>query len=404
MIAFLLVAAATVQASADDGVAELEKLYRLKCGRCHTAYPAEKYSGEDWETIVAEMVPRSGLDEETQEGILAYLRGAASKGSGGGLPTTPVLSGYLYTEYFASPAAVDTFDVHYLNLAVSGRLHERVSYKAEFEFEHGGGKSEPPFVEQAFIDVKLTRGLNLRIGAMLTPFNRFDDLHGPLENPLVTRLQISREIGVSAWKEVGVDLHGSLPLHDDFFVFYDAYAINELGGGSRLRGSRQYRDNNDAKSLGARVGGVIADRWELGASYYRGAWDDEGELDLTSYGFHLLGRVQELTLHLEFARSRSENYEPTATGEAEGFFLASSYLFGGRLRPTVRFGTLDYLDPGDLLNRKTTDRNPSTLAFGVNFHLTSGVVFKAEYDLITEGDRHAEEDNNLLAFQAAVRF
>ena len=32
------------------------------------------------------------------------------------------------------------------------------------------------------------------------------------------------------------------------------------------------------------------------------------------------------------------------------------------------------------------------------------IVFKIEYDIIGEGDRSEPEDNNLLAFQAAVRF
>ena len=93
-----------------------------------------------------------------------------------------------------------------------------------------------------------------------------------------------------------------------------------------------------------------------------------------------------------------------AAGEAEGFFVSGSYLIGKKLRPTIRYGTLDYLDPGDVLGRRPTDRDPRTLALGVNFHLTSMIVFKAEYDVVLEGDRHADEDNNLLAFQAAVRF
>jgi hypothetical protein len=162
----------------------------------------------------------------------------------------------------------DTFDLHYLNFNISGRLHKRVTYRAEFEFEHGGG-DEPPFVEQAYPDVWLGKGTALRIGAMLTPFNRFDEFHGPPENFMVTRPQMSCEIGVSAWKEIGVDVHGSLTVTPEFYLSYDVYAINGLGDGSRLRGSRHYRDNNDAKSFGFRVAGVLSGRWEIGGSYYR---------------------------------------------------------------------------------------------------------------------------------------
>ncbi len=381
-----------------------ERLYQLKCGRCHFAYAPEKYSPEEWKTIVNEMGPLSGLNEESEKIILDYLTQEASAKERGSLPTSPVLSGYIYTEFFSSKEIVDTFDVHYLNVALSGRLHDRLSYHAEFEFEHGGGGSDPPFIEKAYVDVWLMRNTGIRIGAMLTPFNRFDEFHGPLENFLVTRPQMSREIGVSAWKEVGINLHGSVFLHKDFYLNYDAYIINGLGSGSRLRNSRQYRDNNDAKSYGFRLSGIFTDRWEAGASYYRGAWDDEGNYDLTMYGFHFLGKAGPLNLFAEYSHSSSENPDPFEEGKADGFFIQASYLINGKIRPTVRYGTLDYLDKGNLLGRKLTDLDTKVIALGLNYYLTRGIVFKFEYDIIQEGKRKADKDNNLLALQVAVRF
>jgi hypothetical protein len=374
-----------------------EKFYQLKCGRCHFAYSPQKYSPEEWKTIVNEMGPLSGLNKKTEQAILDYLTQEASEKEKGELPTSPVLAGYVYTEFFSSQGSTDTFDIHYLNLALSGRLHKKLSYHAEFEFEHGGGEDEPPFIEQAYVDVWFLRNMGLRIGAMLTPFNRFDDFHGPLENLLVTRPQMSREIGVSAWKEVGINLHGNIFIQDNFYLNYDAYVINGLGSGSRLRSSRQYRDNNDAKSFGFRLSGVIADRWEAGASYYRGAWDDDGDLSLSMYGFHLLGKIGEFNIFAEYARSTSENPIPIEKGKADGYFIQASYLIGGKFRPTVRYGTLDYFDAGDLLGRSPRDSDTKITALGLNYYLTRAIVFKLEYDIIQNG-------NNLLALQAAARF
>lgn len=379
-------------------------LYELKCGRCHFAYSAQKYSLEEWKTIMTDMGPNAGLTAEDEAKILEYLEEFSSGGEGGGLPSSPVLSGYIYTEFFAGSSITDTFDIHYLNVGLTGRLHERVSYHTEFEFEHGAGEAEPPFIEQAYMDVRMNRNAALRIGAILTPFNRFDEMHGPLENLLVTRPQMSREIGVSAWKEVGLDLHGHLPIDPKFYLNYDVYAINGLGAGRRLRNSRHYEDNNDAKSIGARVSGVFADRWELGVSYYRGAWDDDGELNLDMYGVHFMGRVADLDLYAEYSKAVSENPAPLEDGEADGFFVQASYLIDGRFRPTVRYGSLDYLDEGNLLGRSPTNRDQRVLALGFNYYLTRAVVFKVEYDFYQEGDRVAEADNDLLAFQAAVRF
>ena len=141
-----------------------EKLYELKCGRCHFAYSPQKYSMEEWKTLLKEMGPLSGLNEESEKAILEYLEPYASERKIGDLPTSPAFGGYLYSEFFSSNAQADTFDIHYLNLNVTGRVHERVSYRAEFEFEHGGGDSDPPFVEQAFIDFWFESNMALRIG------------------------------------------------------------------------------------------------------------------------------------------------------------------------------------------------------------------------------------------------
>ncbi len=202
-----------------------EKLYQIKCGRCHFPYVPQKYSAEQWKTIMTDMGPQSGLTEETEKLILDYLEQEAGEKEKGDLPSSPVLAGYIYTEYFGGPAITNTFDNHYLNLSVTGRLHERVSYRAEFEFEHGGGDDNPPFIEWAYLDLWFMRNIGVRIGAILTPFNRFDDFHAPLENLLVTRPQMSREIGVSAWKEVGINLHGNFFASDRLYFNYDAYVV-----------------------------------------------------------------------------------------------------------------------------------------------------------------------------------
>jgi len=381
-----------------------EKLYELKCGRCHMAYAPQKYSTGEWKTVMKEMGPLSGLNEETEKSIMNYLEENAGEKKIGGLPSAPVLGGYIYTEFFTSKASTDTFDIHYLNVNLTGRLHERVSYRAEFEFEHGGGEAEPPFVEQAYMDVWLKRNMAVRIGAIIAPFNRFDDFHAPLENKMVTRPQMSREINVSAWKDVGVNLHGNIFITKDFYLNYDAYVINGLGVGSRLRKSRQYRDNNNAKSLGYRVSGVFQDRWELGTSLYHGAWDDDGYHDVDMLGFHFLGRVGEFSLYAEYAKAFSENPKPMDKGTMNGYFIQGSYLFLGKFRPSVRFGNLDYLDLGNQLGRKPTDYDRMILAFGFNYYLTNSIVFKFEYDFYFPGEREEDKDKNLLALQAAVRF
>jgi hypothetical protein len=404
VLAVLLLAFAPLWSFGQTEAGEGERLYELKCGRCHAAYLPQKYSVEEWKTVFVDMGPLAGLDARSEEAILVYLERKTAGTAKRGLPTSPVLAGYLYTEFFSSKDAVDTFDMHYLNFNVAGRLHERVSYRAEFELEHGGGRTDPPFVEQAYLDLRLARSLAVRVGAILTPFNRFDEFHGPLENFLVNRPQMAREVGVSAWKDVGVDVHGTLFLGKSVYLNYDLYLINGLGAGTRLRTSRQYLDNNDAKSFGVRLSGVLSDRWEVGLSVHRGAWDAGGDYDLTLAGVHVLGKVGELSLFGEYAQALSENPPPAGRGKASGYFLQASYLFDRKFRPTVQFGTLDYLDAGTLLGRRPTDLDANAFALGLNYYLTPAIVFKVEYDFVGEGPRKAKTSNDLFALQAAVRF
>ena len=119
---FIFLLAISTLAFAQGDTYKGENLYQLKCGRCHFAYAPEKYSPEEWKTVVNEMGPLSGLDEDSEKDILDYLIEGASKKEKDALPTSPVLAGYVYTEFFSYENKVDTFDVHYLNLNIAGRL------------------------------------------------------------------------------------------------------------------------------------------------------------------------------------------------------------------------------------------------------------------------------------------
>ena len=57
-----------------SGIERGKNLYELKCGRCHFAYVPQKYSFEEWQTIMTDMGHQSGLTEETENLIMEYLK------------------------------------------------------------------------------------------------------------------------------------------------------------------------------------------------------------------------------------------------------------------------------------------------------------------------------------------
>ena len=380
--------------------------YEQKCGRCHVAYDPTDYPAAEWPGIVSSMRAQAGLTTRDMEALAEYLATESGGDQQRAESSGPSVGGYLYTEYFRTPEKARNFDIHYLAVYLSGSVNDKISYVGEFELEHGGTGGDNTFVEQAYIDWWLAPNVAVKIGAILTPFNRFDEFHDPLMNYTITRPQVSREIGVSAWKDVGVDVHGYVNLNQQTSLGFDAYAINGLGAGPNLRGSRQYRDNNEELALGGRLNLVYRDVLEVGGSAYRGAWDADGKHDLTMFGGYAMLQTDVADFYGEWEKATSENPAPAGKGEMSGYFVQASRLIEKRYRPTLRYGSLDYLDTGDLLGRDSGrgDRDVKELVVALSYYPTTRAALKIEYAFLGEGDRLPEKDNDQLGLQAAVKF
>lgn len=383
-------------------------LYEAKCSRCHAAFAPSDYPAEDWPGIVRSMRAQSALTAEEERIITDYLVAESEQieGRSGGISYKPVLGGYLYTEYFETPQKKSNYDIHYLAMYASGWVSENIYYFSEFELEHGGTGGSNTFVEQAYLDYWVKPNIAIRVGAILAPFNRFDEFHDPISNFIITRPQVSREIGVSAWKDVGVDIHGYFNLTAESSLGFDLYTINGLGEGSNLRGSRQYRDNNEDKAFGTRVNFMYSDFLEVGGSFYQGKWDDAGFYNLQLLGVHGMLRTPLADLYGEYLSSTSENVSPADDGKMSGYFIQGTRLFEKQYRVTVRYGALDYLDPGDQFGRDPAkgDKDLNELALGFTYYPVPRAAFKFEYNIFGEGDRAAEQDNNQIGIQVAVKF
>ncbi|MFC1554303.1 porin [candidate division KSB1 bacterium] len=392
--------------SSDVRAQEGKVLYEKKCGRCHGLYEPTDYPSDDWPGIVRSMKAQSALTNQDIEIISEYLVSESENSKESLSGSHPVLGGYLYTEYFQSPEKTKNYDIHYAAFSVSGWSNDNIQYFAEFELEHGGTGGSNTFVEQAYIDYWMNQYVAVRIGAILTPFNRFDEFHAPLTNFTITRPQVSREIGVSAWKDVGIDFHGFFNVNETSSLSFNLYSINGLGDGSNLRGSRQYRDNNEDKAFGGRISMMQGDLIEFGGSFYNGAWDDNGDYDLNMIGSHVMVRTPFADLYGEYSKADSKNPAPMEDGDMSGYFFQASRLFNSKYRTTIRYGALDYLDTGNLLGRSVSKGNMelSELVFCFGYYPTSKVVFKLEYTLFNEGNRVTDKDNDQFGFQAAVRF
>jgi len=57
----------------DSGNFTAEQLYKDKCGGCHALYEKEKYSNDEWESVLVRMEKKAHLDESQSKLIRQYL-------------------------------------------------------------------------------------------------------------------------------------------------------------------------------------------------------------------------------------------------------------------------------------------------------------------------------------------
>jgi len=135
-----------------------------------------------------------------------------------------------------------TFDVHRLVIFIGHKFNDRLSFFSEIELEH----VKEIFVEQAFLEMKLTHWMNLRGGLLLIPMGIVNEYHEPPTFNGVERPNLEKYIVPTTWREIGLGFSGNLP---SAAFNYQLYIVNGplsyengtalFGGKSGMRSGRQ---------------------------------------------------------------------------------------------------------------------------------------------------------------------
>ena len=116
-----------------------------------------------------------------------------------------------------------TLDVHRIVLLFGYNFNDKTKFISEVEFEH----VKEVYVEQAFLQYKLTNFLNLRTGLILVPMGITNEYHEPSTFHGVERPLIDKYISPTTWREIGLGLTGNyIPAS----LKYQAYLINGFNG------------------------------------------------------------------------------------------------------------------------------------------------------------------------------
>ena len=303
-----------------------------------------------------------------------------------------------------------TFDQHRWILNVGAELGERLKFYSEYEIEHGGtdaaGGGEAK-VEQAWIDFLIHEAINLRAGALLVPFGRYNLYHDSDLQDLTDRPILARDIIPTTWTEAGAGFHGqfnpTIGNYEDLEGGYEFYFINGLDDGfsdtglGAARGSLE-TDNNNTKSLVSRVVASPAIGHEVALSGYWGDMNREDD-DLKGMGVDFLTTWGPLELLGEWAYFLADESGRGTVGGAgdianhfQGLYLQANYHFWfdflndtflGKSfeNPTFtlvgRFDWAEIDDDGDA--SRGNDNEEQRFTLGINYRPVESWVLKLEY-------------------------
>lgn len=311
------------------------------------------------------------------------------------------------------------------------QLSEKIHIEAELELsidENGETELE---LEYADLHYFLNDNTTLTAGKFLLPFGQFGPNYHPswinklpsapgiyghhsnsLLKPLLPILsdaginvgnsfnlgngKLFTDFYVVSGPRIEADDHGEEEEHDDSVVDEEEHEFPEV--------EFEYAqgDNNNEIAFGGRIAYAFLPQWEVGYSFYQGAYDDDGALDFkaSAIDFSWIGT---------YASVRGEIINTTTEGfdehdeeviikdfDRDGWYIQGSWQ--------MRQLGQNVLNPVELVARysKISKFNAGERwTFGVNYWLESSAVLKFAYD---DTELENDENDNRIFVQLAFGF
>ncbi|MCR4337612.1 MAG: OprO/OprP family phosphate-selective porin [Candidatus Omnitrophica bacterium] len=362
-------------------------------------------------------------------------RGNAPVGKGGLVVRNPFgfgnvsVGGYADLEYGDFENTDASFTQHRWVINIGAFPHERVRFNSELEIEYGGpnvpNADGEVKVEQAYMDYLINDAINLRAGALLVPFGRYNLYHDSDLQNLTDRPIMARDIVPTTWTEAGAGILGGfnpvLGSYEDLNLNYELYVVNGLDAGfsdTGLAGGRASlkTDNNDDKAV---VGRLSASPWlnqEVGVSGYWGEYDTAGT-DLSGVGLDSLFTFGPVELINEYAYFGVDQGSADVANFFQGAytqlnydfwpkFLDNSFLGRGFKDPKLTLvGRYDWGLISDDSDASTGNNEEDRWTLGFNYRPIDNFVFKLEYQWNETTNEVLERgDNNGFLTSMAIGF
>jgi Phosphate-selective porin O and P len=305
---------------------------------------------------------------------------------------------------------------------------DKLLFETQIEF---GLSGEETNVELAQFQMSylLNDYVTLGAGKFLTPFGTFWERWHPTWINKTPTMPLVYERGLIGETGLGVQVRGGFPIGKTK-VNYAAYYVNgpdfddtSPGSAGRL-GFENYRDNNNDKSFGGRVGFLPIPEMELGYSFLTGRVGSSGSgssgIDTFVHGVDfayarefeaIRGR---LDLRAEAVWVDTDRlvftgpFDPfTFDNKRNGWFVQAAYrptLSSFKLGDTIEMKNVEFVVRYDQLRESGPGRlgaDHDKLTLGLDYWFRPNIVWKAAY---THDRVRGDDDENGFFMQLAVGF
>lgn len=392
------------------------------------------------EAQIADMKKEKGVEAGTPKAAAPQFLGAEYVGryegpfkKGGLLIKNPSgfgnvsVGGYADIEYANFQKTTSEFDQHRWIINI-GAEFDRLRFYSEYEIEHGGPSvvGGEAHVEQAWMDYLINDWVNVRAGALLVPFGRYNLYHDSDLQDLTDRPIVDRRVIPTTWTEAGAGFFGEFnPVfgeYEDLTIGYEAYVVNGLtdtfsDAGFRGAVATLGSDNNQFKSVVSRIVVSPALGHELGFSGYFGEYDNAHHyitagaidwfsswnipLEVKGVSFGPLELVGEYA-YFNMDAPAETNIAEFATGAYVQVnfhfwpeFLSNTFLGRNFKNPTFtlvgRYNWAKIDDDSDATVGANEERG---LVLGLNYRPIESWVFKLEYQINDTENEPLERGGN----------
>lgn len=356
----------------------------------------------------------------TEERLEATADAIDGSGSSGSIPKSlewaqkTTLNGYAEHHFNnVQGADEDEVDAHRFVLFIGHEFNSKVRLFSEFELEHGiAGEGQPGEVEleQAYIEWDFAENHSLVAGLFLIPVGILNETHEPNTFYGVERNRIESDIIPSTWWETGVMFNGDFaPGISYSFAMHsglnDEAVEDENGNDIRrgdIRSSRQKSAEAAANDFAytGRVKYTAIPGLELAATLQYQEDLNQSSGEQTNSGtlaeFHAAYNTGNFGLRALWAQwnlNGEFGEEFAGRDKQNGWFVEPSYKVLDNLGFFVRYSERnEFAGSGGREDIQLVD-------VGVNYWLTPGVVFKADYQ-----DNQEDDSNDIFSLGVGWSF